>query len=220
MKEALPSYVGTEIETIEPSQQKNYATVSLCCLSVTNPFRNKVIQIVAINPWFDRFILVVIIVNCFFLAMDNEVEFITKHSDLIDLVFLIIYTAEMVLKIIAMGFFMRAHSYLRDTWNVVSTPFNCSDPTYLSVGLPSRYSGLALRPDRPRKHHSHPYNPYPAAPAYDQLHAGHEQSGLDNSQLDAAYGRHHDLVWLHADHVRHNCHSAPGRQAHEPLLRN
>jgi hypothetical protein len=27
----------------------------------------------------------------------------------------------MILKIIAMGFFMRAHSYLRDTWNVVST---------------------------------------------------------------------------------------------------
>jgi hypothetical protein len=119
MKEALPSYVGTEIETIEPSQQKNYATVSLCCLSVTNPFRNKVIQIVAINPWFDRFILVVIIVNCFFLAMDNEVEFISKYSDNIDFIFLIIYTVEMVLKIIAMGFFMRAHSYLRDTWNVL-----------------------------------------------------------------------------------------------------
>jgi hypothetical protein len=35
--------------------------------------------------------------------------------------FLIIYTTEMVLKIIAMGFFMRAHSYLRDAWNIVSS---------------------------------------------------------------------------------------------------
>ena len=26
----------------------------------------------------------------------------------------------MILKIIAMGFFMRAHSYLRDAWNIVS----------------------------------------------------------------------------------------------------
>jgi len=26
---------------------------------------------------------------------------------------------EMVLKIIAMGFFMRAHSYLRDSWNIL-----------------------------------------------------------------------------------------------------
>lgn len=33
--------------------------------------------------------------------------------------FLIIYTGEMILKIIAMGFFMRAHSYLRDAWNIL-----------------------------------------------------------------------------------------------------
>ena len=73
----------------------------------------------AINPWFDRFILTVIIVNCFFLAVDKEMESINKYSDDIDMVFLLIYTVEMVLKIIAMGFFMRAHSYLRDTWNVL-----------------------------------------------------------------------------------------------------
>jgi len=55
------------------------------------------------------------------LALDNEVEIITKYAEDIDFIFLIIYTIEMILKIIAMGFFMRAHSYLRDTWNVVST---------------------------------------------------------------------------------------------------
>lgn len=74
---------------------------------------------VAVNPWFDRFILFVIMVNCFFLAMDQEVESITKHSVTIDFVFLIIYTAEMIFKIIAMGFAMRAHSYLRDSWNIL-----------------------------------------------------------------------------------------------------
>jgi len=120
MRDALPSYPGADIDLTEPTQQKNYATVSLCCLSVTNPFRNKIIQIVAINPWFDRLILVVIIVNCFFLAMDNEVDFISKNSESIDIIFLIIYTLEMMLKIVAMGFFMRAHSYLRDAWNIVS----------------------------------------------------------------------------------------------------
>ena len=120
MKDALPAFTGADIETISSQQQKNYATVSLCCLSVTNPFRNKIIQLVAINPWFDRVILVVIIVNCFFLAMDNEVESISRQSENIDRVFLIIYTLEMLLKSIAMGFFMRAHSYLRDAWNIVS----------------------------------------------------------------------------------------------------
>ena len=89
-------------------------------MSVTNPFRNKIIQLVAINPWFDRVILVVILLNCLFLAVDGEVVSIEKYSDHIDFVFLIVYTIEMLLKIIAMGFVMRAHSYLRDTWNIVS----------------------------------------------------------------------------------------------------
>ena len=87
---------------------------------MTNPFRNRIIQIVAINPWFDRIILCVIFANCFFLAIDKEVDSVTAVADQIDLVFLQIYTVEMILKIIAMGFFMRAHSYLRDPWNVVS----------------------------------------------------------------------------------------------------
>ena len=34
----------------ENAQQKNYATVSLCCLTVTNPFRDKIIRIV-LNPY-------------------------------------------------------------------------------------------------------------------------------------------------------------------------
>lgn len=93
--------------------------MSLCCLSVTNPFRNKIINLVAINPWFEKFILVVILINCVFLAMDNEVDFVKKNSDYIDFIFLMIYTVEMLLKIIAMGFFMRAHSYLRDSWNIL-----------------------------------------------------------------------------------------------------
>ena len=121
MRDAFPAYPGADIEAGGSNiQQKNYATVSLCCLSVTNPFRNKIIQLVAINPWFDRFILIVILVNCFFLAIDREIASITEKGDTIDFVFLLIYTGEMILKIIAMGFVMRAHSYLRDTWNIVS----------------------------------------------------------------------------------------------------
>lgn len=64
----------------EPSQQRNYATVSLCYLTVTNPFRDKIIQIVTINPWFDRIILLVILFNCAFLAIDDNVW--EGHEDL------------------------------------------------------------------------------------------------------------------------------------------
>jgi len=119
LKEAMPAY--PDDDDLPPTQdaQKNYATVSLCCLSVTNPFRNKIIQLVAVNPWFDRFILFTIMVNCVFLALDREVDYITKYNETIDLVFLLIYTFEMIFKVIAMGFFMRPHSYLRDSWNIL-----------------------------------------------------------------------------------------------------
>jgi hypothetical protein len=100
-------------------EQKNYATVALCCLSVSNPFRNKIIQIVVINPWFDRITLFVILANCIFLALDKEVENVTKNIEVIDQVFLALYTVEMIMKIVAMGFFTRPHSYLRDSWNIL-----------------------------------------------------------------------------------------------------
>jgi len=119
MKEALPAYPDDDDMPNDGDSQKNYATVSLCCLSVTNPFRNKIIQIVSVNPWFDRFILFVILVNCLFLALDKEVDMVTENIETIDFIFLIIYTWEMTMKIIAMGFFMRAHSYLRDSWNIM-----------------------------------------------------------------------------------------------------
>jgi hypothetical protein len=125
MKEALPAYPDDDDMPNDGDSQKNYATVSLCCLSVTNPFRNKIIQIVSVNPWFDRFILFVILVNCLFLALDKEVDVVTNNIEVIDFVFLIIYTWEMSMKIIAMGFFMRAHSYLRDSWNIMDFSVVC-----------------------------------------------------------------------------------------------
>ena len=54
-----------------------------------------------------------------FLAMDKGVDFVTNNNNTIDLVFLCIYTTEMSLKIIAMGFVMREHSYLREGWNIM-----------------------------------------------------------------------------------------------------
>lgn len=75
------------------------------------------IQIVCVNPWFDRFILLVILVNCIVLALDKEVDAITDNMETIDFVFLLIYSSEMTSKIIAMGFVMQIHSYLRDNWN-------------------------------------------------------------------------------------------------------
>ena len=101
--------------------QKSYATVSLCGCTVTNPFREKIIQLV-VNKWFDRFILCVIVANCVMLALEDPNAEKSQAYEIVDYVFLGIYTLEMVLKIIAMGFVMKPYSYLRDPWNVVSNP--------------------------------------------------------------------------------------------------
>lgn len=73
----------------------------------------------AINPWFDRIVLLIILVNCMFLALDKEVDVVTKNIEYIDMIFLILYTVEMVMKVIAMGFVTRPYSYLRDSWNIL-----------------------------------------------------------------------------------------------------
>ena len=87
-------------------QTRTYATVSLCNCTVTNAFREKIIQLV-INKYFDFFILLVIVANCVTLSLestDPDVE--NKYIEMADYVFLGIFTCEMILKIIAMGFVM------------------------------------------------------------------------------------------------------------------
>lgn len=140
-------------EDIQRDQEgaKNYATVSLFCLSVTNPFRNNIIYFVLVNPWFDRFILFVIASNCIFLALDKEVEILTANGGTIDFTFLILYTCEMLLKIVAMGFCLREHSYLRNGWNVLD--FSVVFLGWLSLGINSgAMSGIkVVRTLRPLK---------------------------------------------------------------------
>ena len=100
---------------------RNYASVSLCGCTVTNPVREFVIKIVT-NPWFDRLILFFILANSVTLALDDPLNPRSWISNL-DYFFLSIFSFEMVLKIIAMGFIMRPYIYLRDPWNIVSFQF-------------------------------------------------------------------------------------------------
>lgn len=77
-----------------------------------------------------------------FLALDKEVDAVTDNIETIDFVFLIIYSTEMVMKIIAMGFVMRMNSYLRDTWNCVSKFYIISILlTFIFVNIAGFYSG-------------------------------------------------------------------------------
>ena len=115
--------------------RKNYAVKALCCLSVTNPVRSRLIKIVVMSPWFDRLVLFIVCLNCIVIARDEPESsatgkedpglyaqvyyFIEHNNDNVDYAFLMFYTIEMCLKVIAMGFFSKPFSYLRDPWNVL-----------------------------------------------------------------------------------------------------
>ena len=94
---------------------------SLFVLGKGNPMRKAMIKVVK-SQTFDQFILLLILANCVFLAMDTkEVLFEEsawgKATAMSEHIFTGIYVLEMCMKIIAMGFFYGKGSYLSDPWN-------------------------------------------------------------------------------------------------------
>jgi hypothetical protein len=62
---------------------------------------------VAVNPWFDRFILLVIIINSACLALDDPTALVRPAwLGVMDIFFITVFTAELIIKVIAMGFVM------------------------------------------------------------------------------------------------------------------
>lgn len=62
---------------------------------------------VTVNPWFDRFILLVIIVNSACLALDDPKALVRPEwLGAMDIFFIVVFTGELVIKIIAMGLVM------------------------------------------------------------------------------------------------------------------
>ena len=87
-------------------------------MSTTNAFRKFVMRI-TFNVWFERFILCTILANCTLLTISDPNAEETPEQAIAELVFLIIFTMEMTLKTIALGFVLEPNTYLRDPWNVL-----------------------------------------------------------------------------------------------------
>ena len=66
------------------------------------------------NKFFEYFIILVIITNIFLISYENDDM---NAASQIDLIFLVIYTIEACLKILALGLILTPRSYLRDNWN-------------------------------------------------------------------------------------------------------
>ena len=74
--------------------------------------------------WFERFVMLVILTNCFNLAMydysdrNNETKF-NKILEQIGFGCTLCFFVEFILKILGMGFIWHKNSYLRDGWNAI-----------------------------------------------------------------------------------------------------
>ena len=88
-----------------------------------------IVKKIITNPWFDRIGIAVILLNSIILAMidysvvDNDGNPIEKGSwrntlaAKSDIYFIIYFTIEMVLKVVAQGFYGGDSSYMSDYWN-------------------------------------------------------------------------------------------------------
>lgn len=78
----------------------------------------KIANYIQSSRWFENITIAVILCNSIVMMMEDPTE---EHPSeffvVIDNVFLVLYTVEMVIKITGMGLFWAEESYLRDNWN-------------------------------------------------------------------------------------------------------
>ncbi|XP_054713123.1 muscle calcium channel subunit alpha-1-like [Uloborus diversus] len=96
---------------------------ALFCLTLQNPIRKICIDIVEWKP-FEYLILLTIFANCIALAVFTpfpygDSNYINAYLEKIEYVFLVIFTAECIMKIIAQGLVLHPGAYLRNTWNLL-----------------------------------------------------------------------------------------------------
>uniref|UniRef100_A0AAQ6IFK0 Voltage-dependent L-type calcium channel subunit alpha n=1 Tax=Anabas testudineus TaxID=64144 RepID=A0AAQ6IFK0_ANATE len=105
------------------TNQVQRAPRALFCLKLNNPIRQAALHIVEWKP-FDIFILLAIFANCVALGVSKpfpEDDSNSTNHDLeqVEYVFLIIFTVETFLKILAYGLVMHPSSYIRNGWNLL-----------------------------------------------------------------------------------------------------
>lgn len=111
--EPAADWAGVEPYT---TRLRSYHGRVLLCLAPHNPVRRAIIALIEL-PWFDRVVLALICVNCLFLALQQPWTEPLPWAQPLELAFQILFTAEMVMKVLAMGILLPQGAFLRDGWN-------------------------------------------------------------------------------------------------------
>uniref|UniRef100_A0A3Q0SNR1 Voltage-dependent L-type calcium channel subunit alpha n=1 Tax=Amphilophus citrinellus TaxID=61819 RepID=A0A3Q0SNR1_AMPCI len=117
----LPHY------TAKPKKQTTATATrpprALLCLTLKNPIRRACISIVEWKP-FEIIILMTIFANCVALAVyipfpEDDSNATNSNLERVEYLFLIIFTVEAFLKVIAYGLLFHPNAYLRNGWNLL-----------------------------------------------------------------------------------------------------
>ena len=124
-----------------------YGGESCCCLAPTHRFRLYFIWLVE-QKWLEALTLTVIIANSIVLAVQGPPNvpgspISPAMGKALELTFTALFTAEMVIKIIAMGFGFQRGAYLSDAWNRLD--FVVVVMAYLPLLIPSLQNMSAIR---------------------------------------------------------------------------
>ncbi|XP_071349964.1 calcium channel, voltage-dependent, L type, alpha 1D subunit, a isoform X1 [Trachinotus anak] len=119
---------------------------ALFCLNLNNPIRRACISLVEWKP-FDIFILIAIFANCMALAVyvpfpEDDSNSTNHDLETVEYAFLIIFTIETFLKIIAYGLVMHQNAYVRNGWNML-------DFVIVVIGLFSVVLELLTKDEKP-----------------------------------------------------------------------
>ncbi|XP_064334916.1 voltage-dependent L-type calcium channel subunit alpha-1C isoform X5 [Camelus dromedarius] len=96
---------------------------ALLCLTLKNPIRRACISIVEWKP-FEIIILLTIFANCVALAIyipfpEDDSNATNSNLERVEYLFLIVFTVEALLKVIAYGLLFHPNAYLRNGWNLL-----------------------------------------------------------------------------------------------------
>ncbi|CAH1121808.1 unnamed protein product [Ceutorhynchus assimilis] len=116
---AAPKRPPRRVQKPPPDRPKR----ALFCLYLKNPIRKMCIDVVEWKP-FEWLILMTIFANCVALAVytpfpNGDSNTTNAYLEKIEYIFLVIFTAECIMKIIAYGFLMHPGAYLRNGWNLL-----------------------------------------------------------------------------------------------------
>ncbi|XP_069956886.1 muscle calcium channel subunit alpha-1 isoform X15 [Cherax quadricarinatus] len=102
---------------------ENRPARALFCLGLKNPLRKVCIDVVEWKP-FEWFILFTIFANCVALAVytpypNSDSNATNAQLEQIEIIFMVIFTLECFMKIIAYGFVLHPGAYIRSVWNTL-----------------------------------------------------------------------------------------------------